>query len=39
MKPIPTVEQEHPWLWWLYAAAGVVALILSALAPAGCATF
>ena len=34
-RPIPTVEQEHPRLWWLYAAAFVGAIALSALAGCG----
>lgn len=35
VKPIRSVEQEHPWLRWLYFAAFVLAFTWSA-AAAGC---
>jgi hypothetical protein len=37
--PLPTVEQQHPWLRWGYAAAVAAGLLLSAAFPAGCAHF
>ena len=39
IKPIQTVEQQHPRLWWLYAAAIAAGVLISALVPVGCATF
>ncbi|MGK2897233.1 MAG: hypothetical protein ACSLE9_00900 [Burkholderiaceae bacterium] len=38
-QPIQSVEQQHPRVWWLYAAAIAAGALLSAIWPAGCATF
>lgn len=35
VTPIRTLEQEHPWVWWLYAAAVVAGFVLTML-MAGC---
>lgn len=37
VEPIPSVEQQHPRLWWLYLAAIATGALLSAVWPAGCA--
>jgi hypothetical protein len=39
IEPIRSVEQEHPWLWALYLAAGAAAIAISACLPLGFATF
>ena len=38
-RPIKTVEQQHPRLWWLYAAAVAAGALLGIVWPAGCAVF
>lgn len=30
IKPIKTVEQDHPWLWLLFAATVVLTIAISA---------
>jgi hypothetical protein len=33
VEPIPSVEQEHPWLWLVYVAGAVLSLAASYLQP------
>lgn len=37
--PLPTVEQQHPWLRWAYVATVLASVLASAVFPAGCAHF
>jgi hypothetical protein len=37
--PLPTVEQQHPWLRWAYVAIVALSCLASAFYPAGFAPF